>query len=143
MKYIVSIAGQSFDVEIKDVNARPVRAIVDGESFEVWPDEARPAAAAEAEDEHCPPEPPPPAPSLEKEVTAPGAKGVTAPIPGTILSVAVKAGDGVEFGQELCVLEAMKMKNSIRANRSGVIAAVHVTAGESVRHGQLLVEFGE
>jgi biotin carboxyl carrier protein len=66
---------------------------------------------------------------------------VTAPIPGVIISIAVKEGDIVKFGDEICVLEAMKMKNAIRANRAGKVAAICVTIGDQVRHGQTLIEY--
>jgi biotin carboxyl carrier protein len=65
---------------------------------------------------------------------------VLAPIPGVIDSIAVQPGDGVVRGQELLVLEAMKMKNVIRATRAGTVAAVHVTARQHVKHGDPLVE---
>jgi biotin carboxyl carrier protein len=70
-------------------------------------------------------------------------KSVLAPIPGVILSIAVKPGDAVVFGQELCVLEAMKMKNQIRANRAGKIAELRVAPGEQVRHSQVLFEYAD
>ncbi|CAH8434841.1 unnamed protein product [Heterobilharzia americana] len=64
----------------------------------------------------------------------------TAPMPGLIRSVAVKPGDRVSEGQELCVLEAMKMQNSITASRSGVIKKLNFEVGDSVGEGDVLVE---
>lgn len=64
-----------------------------------------------------------------------------APIPGVIISIIVNEGDKVTFGQELCILEAMKMKNVIRAGRAGTIAKVLVKEGESVQHSQVLMEY--
>jgi biotin carboxyl carrier protein len=58
-----------------------------------------------------------------------------------IVSIAVQQEDEVSAGQELLVLEAMKMKNSIRANRAGKIAAIGVSVGQHVQHNQVLVEF--
>ena len=55
--------------------------------------------------------------------------------------VNVKAGDSIQSGQQVCVIDAMKMKNAIRATRGGKIASVGVTAGQSVTHRQVLVEF--
>jgi biotin carboxyl carrier protein len=49
----------------------------------------------------------------------------------------------VKRGEEICVLEAMKMKNSIRAARDGVIETIAVTVGDQVRHGQTLIEFSD
>ena len=62
-------------------------------------------------------------------------------MPGTIVSVAVQPGDQVAVGQELCILDARKMNNRIRAPRSGTVAKIHVTAGQQVQHGDLLVTF--
>ena len=70
-------------------------------------------------------------------------KMLNAPIPGKIIAVFVHEGDLVSVGQELLTLEAMKMKNAIRANRDGTIASVLVANGDSVKHGQPLIEFTE
>ena len=59
-------------------------------------------------------------------------------MPGTILSVNVKAGDSVKSGQVLMVLEAMKMENEIMAPADGTIASVGVSQGASVESGALL-----
>lgn len=77
-------------------------------------------------------------------VAAPVAAGdntVTCPMPGTILSVAVKAGDSVKAGDILMILEAMKMENEILAPEDGVVASVAVTQGANVNTGDVLVVF--
>jgi biotin carboxyl carrier protein len=58
-----------------------------------------------------------------------------------IVEVAVKPGDQVRVGDTLCVLEAMKMKNAIRAPRAGQIATVFVQIGQAVKHHDSLVAF--
>jgi biotin carboxyl carrier protein len=68
---------------------------------------------------------------------------LSAPMPGTITSVEVSAGDRVVVGQVLLKLEAMKMVNAIKAPREAVIAAVAVAPGASVTFGQVLVTFEE
>ncbi len=65
---------------------------------------------------------------------------VTAPIPGLITSVVVAVGAEVVAGEQLLVLEAMKMENEIAAPVGGTVAAVHVSPGEVVEKGTLLVE---
>ena len=60
-------------------------------------------------------------------------------MPGTILKINVKAGDAVKRGDVLCVLEAMKMENDIKAANDGVVSAVHVSQGASVNTGDALV----
>ena len=66
---------------------------------------------------------------------------IFAPLPGNITEVFVKAGDEVQTGQVILIIEAMKMKNNIRSTRAGKLAAVLVSAGQSVAHKQALVEF--
>jgi propionyl-CoA carboxylase alpha chain len=68
-------------------------------------------------------------------------KLLMAPMPGAIVSVAVKPGDKVVAGQELVVMEAMKMQNVLKAKSAGVIKAVHVKPGQVVSDAQKLVEF--
>ena len=63
---------------------------------------------------------------------------LVAPMQGTILKVLVSAGDRVEAGQSLIVLEAMKMENSITAPLAGTVVEVNVRAGETAGAGQLL-----
>jgi len=69
-----------------------------------------------------------------------GSGVVSAPMPGKIVAVLVEAGDAVEAGQPLIVLEAMKMETTLAAEIAGTVAAVHGTAGGMVEGGALLVE---
>jgi biotin carboxyl carrier protein len=133
MKVKVKVDGQTVEVEIADLTARPVVAVVEGESFEVWP-----AAEDEAEKPASPVVQP-----IQSPVSNSLVSSISAPIPGVIVAVSVKPGDVVTVGQELVVLEAMKMKNVIRSPRAGTIAAVKVITGQTVKHRDLLVEYGE
>nr|WDE40206.1 propionyl-CoA carboxylase alpha chain [Tegillarca granosa] len=65
---------------------------------------------------------------------------VLAPMPGMLKSVSVEAGDEVAEGQEVCVLEAMKMQNSLIAAKMGKVKAVHFKAGQTVDEGDVIVE---
>ncbi|XP_064296700.1 propionyl-CoA carboxylase alpha chain, mitochondrial isoform X2 [Phalacrocorax carbo] len=62
------------------------------------------------------------------------------PMPGAVVAVSVKPGDMVSEGQEICVIEAMKMQNSMIAAKTGKVKAVHCKAGDTVGEGDLLVE---
>ncbi|MEC8852309.1 MAG: acetyl/propionyl/methylcrotonyl-CoA carboxylase subunit alpha [Pseudomonadota bacterium] len=63
------------------------------------------------------------------------------PMPGLLTSVAVAVGEPVKAGQELAVIEAMKMENVMRAERDGVVAAIHAAAGDSLAVDQAILEF--
>jgi len=141
MKIRVRIDQETYDVEISSLHDRPIQAIIDGEVFEVWPEDAIAPAEAQAAP-HTTPVAQASSPLRGQEIVQPS-RVVSAPIPGVILSIQVKVGDSIAFGQELCVLEAMKMKNQIRANRTGIIATVQVSPGDQVRHGQVLFEYSE
>jgi propionyl-CoA carboxylase alpha subunit len=64
-----------------------------------------------------------------------------APMPGLLVSVAVQSGDEVDPGQELAVVEAMKMENVLRADEQRTVASVLVSPGESLSVGQPIIEF--
>lgn len=66
---------------------------------------------------------------------------VTAAIPGTILSILVKEGQQVKRGDALCVLDSMKMNNTICATDDGIVKKVYIKAGESIAKDAPMVEF--
>ncbi|XP_068686339.1 propionyl-CoA carboxylase alpha chain, mitochondrial-like isoform X2 [Montipora foliosa] len=76
-------------------------------------------------------------PEIKEEDMSPFLKS---PMPGTVVSVAVSVGDTVHEGQELAVVEAMKMQNSLHAGLSGTVKAVHFSAGDKVGEGDIMVE---
>ena len=130
MKVRVKVEGKVFEVEIDSLQTQPVIARVDGTPIEVWLESGsgeRPAADQTGGRG---------ADSLKEKRTE-----IRAPIPGTIISVGVKAGDTVSYGQEICILDAMKMKNPIRSPRAGDIGEVCIVVGQTVKHNDLLVTF--
>jgi 3-methylcrotonyl-CoA carboxylase alpha subunit len=80
----------------------------------------------------------------EREGERPGRRHDTgaleAPMPGRVAAVKAEPGQRVARGDELLIVEAMKMENALRAPRAGVVRAVHVTPGEMVAPGRPLVE---
>lgn len=156
MKYRVTIEGSLFEVEVEDLNTRPIVARVNGERFEVWPEAMPTAQPAESQtstptDTEVPVPKTTPLPQqveydFEQSPDVPRkgrANSILAPIPGTIISIGVKSGEQVFVGQEVCVLDAMKMESPIRAPRAGKIATIYVTEGENVKHHQLLMEYAD
>jgi biotin carboxyl carrier protein len=138
MKYIVKVAGRSYEVEIEDIYARPVIARVDGQVFEVDPEHGTKPTLQKETKEVKPLEF-----SRQPSNSALATNELTAPLPGTVVEIFVKAGEQIESGQVILVIEAMKMKNSIRATRAGKISEVLVSAGETVAHKQALVKFAD
>ena len=68
-------------------------------------------------------------------------KWLMSPMPGLIVSIAVKPGEEVKAGQELAVLEAMKMENVLRAEQDGVVETINVEAGATVAADDVLIAF--
>ena len=110
-KYRVTVNGTAYEIELEELTgAAPA-----------------PAAATSA-----------PAPAPAPAAAPAGGEQVTSPMPGTILSINVAAGDTVKRGQVLMVLEAMKMENEIMCPCDGKIASVNTSKGASVESGTLL-----
>ena len=120
----VSVNGTSYQVELEDAPAAPVQAVPVQTSV-ITPATA-PVQAA-------------PAP---KPAASGAGKPVTSPLPGVIIAVKVNVGDSVKAGQEVAVLEAMKMENSIEAVQDGTVTAIHVAKGDSILEGAAIVTIG-
>ena len=71
---------------------------------------------------------------------APSAGAVTAIMPGKIIRVLVEQGDEIAEGQVVCILEAMKMENELKAAKAGRVRAIHVQPGQNVERGAVLAE---
>ena len=78
--------------------------------------------------------------SQQNRTTVAAADGIVrSPLPGTILKISVKEGDKVEIGQAVALLEAMKMENTIEAERNGTVTQIHVLQGDSVLEGSEII----
>ena len=110
-KYRVTVNGTAYEIELEELTgAAPA-----------------PAAATAA-----------PAPAPAPAAAPAGGERVTSPMPGTILSINVAAGDAVKRGQVLMILEAMKMENEIMCPCDGKVVSVNTSKGASVESGTLL-----
>lgn len=146
MNYTIKVDGKVYDVKILDLHSNPIKVVVDGTEIEVWPEqtstlrESAPLSASSPTDPVAVSAPR----NLRSQTTAPAEanpRAVKAPLPGVVTAIKVKVGDTVTPGQELCTIEAMKMKNIIRATRAGKIATIAVNVGETIQHHNLLMEF--
>lgn len=138
-RYRIRLEGHTYDITVlDDPRQEQVRVEVDGEIFTVGVEDVsiagKGAGAEVASSTASPPVPASPASSTGV---------VTAPLPGIIKSVAVRPGQRVARNDELLVIEAMKMDNTIRAQREGIIGAVHVIEGHQVAYGDPLLEFAD
>lgn len=147
MKYRITIDGQAYEVEIADLHARPLLVTVDGEPIQVDVERLLNHVAPSAQPSAAPrvsaPAAPPPMSSVPTGVAPRAGLTVRAPIPGVIVALLVRPGDQVAYGQELCTIEAMKMRNNIRAARAGRIAEILVSPGQTVNHNDPLMRFEE
>jgi propionyl-CoA carboxylase alpha chain len=78
---------------------------------------------------------------LPEKQAADTSKLVVSPMPGLVVSIEAAPGQSVREGEVVCIIEAMKMQNIIRAERDGVVKAVNAAAGDSVAADDVLVEF--
>ena len=133
MKLKITVHGVAYEVDVE---------VLDAKRDEFGPTGALPVPAGSGTVRHESPVPAPaaPAPSAAP-APAGGSGGVVSPIAGTVVEIKCKAGDSVTQGQELLVIEAMKMNTSIAAPGAGTIKQVLVAAGDSVRENQQLVDF--
>ena len=120
-KFNISVNGKSYEVDVEEVGGVSTPAPAPVQTAAPAPTVAPAPKAA------------------PKAAPVAGAKQVTAPMPGTIVSVKVNVGDKVEAGTLVAVLEAMKMENEIFAGVDGTVAGISVSAGDSVNSGDVIV----
>jgi glutaconyl-CoA/methylmalonyl-CoA decarboxylase subunit gamma len=139
-KVNVRVNGTNYLVEIGDLSAQLIQVQVNGRPYEVQVTAVEKSAPAISGYK----------PHEMSETGRHGAHSgsssgldseVRAPMPGTILNISVKVGDAVKRGQQLCALEAMKMKSAIRSPRDGVIGIAEVSEGMKVAYRDLLFRF--
>lgn len=157
-RYTLNIGSREFVVDVQEVDYDQFEVTVGGESYavilaedqamggsitpapQVRAPQAIPAAAPAAS---AAPAAAAAAPAARKPAGGGGKGALKAPMPGVILEVNVKAGDTVTRGQQVAILDAMKMHNLVGAPRAGTIAEVCVDAGQTVGHGDVIVTFKE
>jgi pyruvate carboxylase subunit B len=131
----VFVEGQYYEVEVERTSGAPVITGVAQASAAPAPRPA-PAPAAAAAPAAKPA-------AAAKEALSPGDVPLRAPMPGMIISYAVKVGDKVNTGDLVCVLEAMKMQNSLPSPATGTVTAINFEPGASVAKDAVILVIGK
>ena len=131
-RFMVSLNGKSYEVEVERLTGAMLPSQRSGVS-------SAPVCATPSVAVVSPAATPKPAAAPAKAETVTGSSTVCAPMPGKILSINAKPGDGVKRGDVLLILEAMKMQNEIMAPVDGKIADIRITVGQSVATGDVMV----
>ncbi len=118
-KFIISITGEKFEVEVEEVSFNGVYTT------------SKVNSTRNGENKHNVKEPL----TMQKI----GAITIDSPMPGNIVRILVNLGDEVSIGQKLFVLESMKMENEIAASDSGRVADIKVNVGDAVTAGQIII----
>ena len=136
--YKYTINGNKYEVEIGDIADNIATLTVNGEEFKVEleaepkPEKkkpvVRPVAAASSAEE---------TPAASNSANK--ANALKAPLPGVITDILVEVGQEVQVGDNIVVLEAMKMANNLQAERAGKVTAICVQVGQSVMEDDALV----
>ena len=140
-EYKYKINGNLYNVVIGDIEDNIAHVEVNGTHYTVEM-EKKPKAAPAPKPVARPVAKPAAAPAaapVAKPAAASAKSGVKSPLPGVILDIKVNVGDEVKKGQTIIILEAMKMENSINADKDGKVTAINVSKGESVLEGTDLV----
>lgn len=148
-KYVLEINRKEYNAEVKEITAEYANIEVDGNLYHVKLKElGRKKGTVPVIETVSPAAPSRPAPSAApaapkpRPTTTGDAGSIYAPLPGLILEVMVKEGDTVKAGQNIMVMEAMKMENQVQAPHDGTVSKVVVQKGNSVAEGDLLADIG-
>ena len=133
----LQVNGQWYSVQVGDVHQSPVEVMVDDEFYLVDLEAASQAPRRRQA-----------APRQERKEEQPGLRGITqgnekvvrCPLPGRVIGVAIVKGQQVEPGDEICMLESMKMEQSVRVAQGGIVKSVKVKVNQSVNAGSPLLE---
>jgi biotin carboxyl carrier protein len=138
-KFKFTIKGHDYDVEIKRIEDNIAKIEVNGTVYNVevhkelkqtkTPKLVRQEVQTHRRDS-----------KIKKTITKTAGHEVKCPLPGNIVQVFVKEGDEIKLGDKLLMYEAMKMENTITAEKDGIIKNLKVQQGDSVLQGDLLME---
>lgn len=157
-RYTLGLNGRDFVLDVQELSADSFAVVVGGQQYQVTlagdetlptaaitPGYEVPASAAEAAPPLLAVQRPAarsvPGAGARPASAAGGLNVLNAPMPGVILALHVKVGDKVQRGQQVAVLDAMKMHNFIGAPRAGTVTEICVAEGQAVGHGDPIARF--
>ncbi len=161
-RYTLNISNREFVVDVQEIDADNFEVVVGGETYQVNLANDENLTGATITPSFAPNTASAASPTRNSTIARPvsagatastpaarkpaggigGGKGTqTAPMPGVILEINVKPGDTVTRGQQVAILDAMKMHNAIGAVQAGTVDEVFVEAGQTVDHGTPLLKF--
>jgi len=129
MKLRISIDGKQYEADIEVLDDERLEGS-GGAAARPAPKRAAPGASAAT-----------PPPALDAATPMSDEKACRSTLVGIVVQVLVAPGQQVSVGEKLLVIEAMKMESNVVSGTTGVVKSVHVAKGDSVKKGQVLVEF--
>ena len=133
-RYTIAVGGKTFELDVRELASDRFEVTLDGQKHDVVvANDIEIAVGSSAKSIGLP----------VAQAANSTSRELTAPLPGVIASIDVEAGTRVERGDPLLTIEAMKMRNPIRAPRTAIVLEILVTAGQQVGHGDVLMRFGD
>jgi biotin carboxyl carrier protein len=138
-KFKFKIRGNSYDVEIKEFEDNIAKLEVNGTLYEVEVEQKETAKSKTPKLVRSQVETKRSDSKIKKTVSSKAAQ-VKAPLPGNIFKILVKEGDEIKKGDNIMIMEAMKMENNVLAEKDGTIKSIKVNEGDSVLQNDILAE---
>jgi len=125
----IRVEGKWYFVEVEDLSTDPVVVLVDGQKFEVKLEDI----GSLIEEKKLPDE------NITEAGSTSNRSEFRSPMPGTVITILVKIGEDVKVGQDLIVLESMKMQQTLKADDNGIVAEITVSEGDQILDGDLIL----
>lgn len=146
-QYKYKVNGAQYDVTINEIQGQLAKVVVNGIPFDVEMQNSQlsednlPDVTTTAAPSAAPAAPVAAAPAATEAAPSGAGEGtpVKAPLPGVVTKINVSVGQQVKKGENVLVLEAMKMENNITAEADGTVSGIAVKAGDSVLEGAVLL----
>lgn len=131
-EYRIKVGNRWHKVQVDDIKGEKVHIILDGSTYDLEIQELKKAKRTPSSIENT---------DIHFETNnEDSGHSILAPFHARVASILVKKGQRIKAGAEVCILEAMKMEQSIRSTISGKIKKIHIKAGRTVKKDEILIE---